>query len=81
MSLLLERVTKSYREPGGKPIPVLGIERFAMNQGEQVALIGSSGGGKTTLLNTLSSFIQNDHRVITIEDAAELGIETWLEIA
>ena len=45
MSLLLERIRKSYREPGGRKLPVLGIERFEMAQGEQVALLGSSGGG------------------------------------
>ena len=32
-------------------------------------------GWATTLLNTLSSFIQHDHRVITIEDAAELQLQ------
>src|SRR5438045_16560 len=40
-----------------------------------VIISGGTGCGKTTLLNTLSSFIPNDERVITIEDAAELQLQ------
>jgi pilus assembly protein CpaF len=40
-----------------------------------IIISGGTGCGKTTLLNTLSSFIPNDERVITIEDAAELQLQ------
>lgn len=40
-----------------------------------VVISGGTGCGKTTLLNTLSSFIPHDERVITIEDAAELQLQ------
>jgi pilus assembly protein CpaF len=40
-----------------------------------IIICGGTGGGKTTLLNVLSSFIGNDERIITIEDAAELKLE------
>ena len=39
-----------------------------------IIISGGTGTGKTTLLNILSSFIGNEERIITIEDAAELKL-------
>jgi pilus assembly protein CpaF len=40
-----------------------------------IVISGGTGSGKTTLLNVLSSFIPENERVITIEDAAELQLQ------
>ncbi len=40
-----------------------------------ILISGGSGTGKTSLLNTLSAFIDNHERVITIEDASELRLK------
>ncbi|MCI6002417.1 MAG: CpaF family protein [Tenericutes bacterium] len=39
-----------------------------------ILICGGTGTGKTSLLNILSSFIENHERIITIEDAAELRL-------
>jgi pilus assembly protein CpaF len=40
-----------------------------------IVISGGTGSGKTTLLNVLSSYIPEDERIVTIEDAAELRLD------
>ena len=39
-----------------------------------IIVLGGTGSGKTTLLNNLSSFIPEEDRIVTMEDAAELRL-------
>lgn len=48
------QLTKIYRQ-GSSAIPVLADVDFALQEGEQVAVLGSSGSGKSTLLHLLGA--------------------------
>lgn len=74
MSLLLDKVRKSYREPNGNLLPVLGIEHYELAQGEHAALVGSSGGGKTTLLNVISGILAPDSGKVVIDKRDIAGL-------
>src|SRR6185295_19364155 len=40
-----------------------------------IVVAGGSGSGKTTMLDTLSRFIPEEERIVTIEDTAELQMQ------
>ena len=54
--------------------PVAELLRACVRGRLDIVVSGGTGSGKTTTLNVLSSFIPQDERVVTIEDAAELQL-------
>src|SRR5438876_1937542 len=86
--LALDGPTMSIRRFGANPLKLEDLLNYKAFTPEMAMLLeaaikarlnilisGGTGCGKTTLLNTLSSFIPSDERVVTIEDAAELQLQ------
>lgn len=48
--------------------------KLLVRSGANIFISGGTGSGKTTFLNALSSYIERDKRVVTIEDSAELQL-------
>ncbi|MBM4381586.1 MAG: CpaF family protein, partial [Deltaproteobacteria bacterium] len=49
---------------------------------KNIVIAGGTGSGKTTTLNIISSFIPEDERIVTVEDAAELQLpqDHWVQL-
>ena len=58
--LLLKDIRKWFRKPDGSPLPILDIPQFSVAAGEQMVLVGRSGGGKSTLLHIIAGISRPD---------------------
>ena len=59
----------------GSVTPEMGdFLQVCVEQRKNIVISGGTGSGKTTTLNLMSSFIPNNDRIVTIEDAAELQL-------
>ena len=69
--LTLDQLTRfgSISPEGSEVLKIIGKVRC------NVLISGGTGSGKTTLLNCLTNYIEDDERVITCEDAAELQLQ------
>lgn len=73
--LNLNKLIKTFPQPGGGRLTVLDVPSLQLAKGEQVALVGRSGGGKTTLLHVISGITQPDSGSVIIDglDIAKLS--------
>ena len=69
--LTLEQLQKfgSISAEGAEVLKIIGRVRC------NIVISGGTGSGKTTLLNCLTRYIDDDERIITCEDAAELQLQ------
>lgn len=67
--LEIENLKKSYRSPDGETSAVVDVPMFALQGGEQTALQGESGSGKTTFLNLIAGILQADEGRIKVDGA------------
>ncbi|NND97316.1 MAG: ABC transporter ATP-binding protein [Pirellulaceae bacterium] len=66
MTLVIKDLVKTFDQPGGGSLTVLDLPNFQIDDGEQVVLIGESGGGKTTLLHLISGLLAADSGSIRV---------------
>lgn len=69
--LTLDRLT----EQGALTENAASVLKALVEARMNILISGGTGSGKTTLLNAVSAFIDPAHRIVTIEDAAELQLQ------
>ena len=62
-------------ELGSMPHAMAEVLNAVVQGRRNVIISGGTGSGKTTMLNALSSFIDERERIVTIEDSAELQLQ------
>ena len=73
--LAIQGLTKSYPSPDGGRSVIVDVPTFSLSAGEQLALRGESGSGKTTFLHLIAGILDADSGRIEIDgtDMAALG--------
>ncbi|MFT3868504.1 MAG: ABC transporter ATP-binding protein [Nibricoccus sp.] len=73
--LNIQGLTKAFVAPDGRRAAVVNVPSFSLGAGEQLALRGESGSGKTTFLHLIAGILATDTGSIEIDgtDMAALG--------
>ncbi|HEY1599181.1 MAG TPA: ABC transporter ATP-binding protein [Pirellulales bacterium] len=64
--LQVKDLKKSFPQPDGTRLPILDIPEFSVAAGEQMALMGRSGCGKTTLLHIIAGISRPDSGLVQL---------------
>jgi putative ABC transport system ATP-binding protein len=72
--LNIENLRKSYADPDGTVQAVVDVPSFSLESGQQMALCGTSGTGKTTFLNLIAGILQPDQGRIKLDGCDMSGI-------
>ncbi len=67
--LAVADLRKSFRSPEGERVEIVNVAAFALAAGEQVALRGESGSGKTTFLHLIAGILAADAGRVAIDGA------------
>ena len=65
--LKLLEVKKTFTQPDGTQLPVIDIESYDVEAGEQLAMVGRSGCGKTTLLHVIAGLGRPDSGRVMVD--------------
>lgn len=65
--LAVSGLKKAFVNPDGETMPVVDVPSFALAGGEQIALRGESGSGKTTFLHLVAGILAADAGTIAVD--------------
>jgi putative ABC transport system ATP-binding protein len=64
--LAISQLKKSFVTPDGAPHTVVSVNKFSVDERQQIALEGESGSGKTTFLNLIAGILKPDSGSIVL---------------
>ena len=72
--LEITNLKKSYRSPDGEMNTIIEVPDFILEKGQQLAVKGESGLGKTTFLNLIAGILQPDSGKIVLDSHEMTGL-------